>query len=375
MKTFTCHCGNRLHFENTRCLACGRTLGFAPQRLRLLAFEPVAGGLWRSLDADAPSGDYRMCNNYSEERVCNWMVPADDPDPFCFSCRLNQIIPNLNEPKNHLLWLRIERAKRRLLYSLYELKLPVVGRDVDPEGGLSFAFLADHEGGHEFSNDMGHQQQVMTGHDTGLITINIAEADTSVREEIREQMGESYRTLLGHFRHEVAHYYWDRLIPGSEWLDAFRGLFGDEQADYSQALDTYYAEGAPADWQHSFISAYATSHPWEDWAETWAHYLHMVDTLDTAHDFGFAIEGRTLRAPTVEPEPLPSTAHFISTHYLMTVTFDEIMDDWTRLTLVMNALNRSMGQRDAYPFALSPRAAEKLRFVYTVISHQAKSVR
>jgi hypothetical protein len=89
--------------------------------------------------------------------------------------------------------------------------------------------------------------------------------------------------LLGHFRHEVGHYFWDRLVATDpHQLEEFRVLFGDDRQDYGEALKRHYDEGAPANWQDTYISMYATMHPWEDFAETWAHYLHIVDTLETA---------------------------------------------------------------------------------------------
>jgi len=363
MKTFHCHCGNSVHFENTRCLVCGRMLGFLPEHLVLSALEPGEHGRWRALHPQAGGANYRMCGNYKEENVCNWMVPDSEPAKFCQACRLNQVIPNLSDPMNRVLWSRIEQSKRRLLYSLYSLGLSVVGRDADPVNGLAFEFLADTQAGGEFVDDIDHRRRVLTGHRTGLITINVAEADPSALEKMREKMREEYRTLLGHFRHEVGHYYWDRIVRESKWLESFRVLFGDERAEYGETLNRYYNNGPAPDWQQKFISAYASAHPWEDWAETWAHYLHMVDTLDTAYDLGFAIEGHEVRAPTVEvPE-----GQFTSSDQAYTVSFDDILTDWTRLTVVLNALNRSMGQRDAYPFVLSPTAAGKLRFVHGVI--------
>src|SRR5437868_9942335 len=128
----------------------------------------------------------------------------------------------------------------------------------------------------------------MTGHKDGIVTMKVEEADDVTRVRVRTQMREPYRTLLGHFRHETGHYYWDRLIANSDWLEPFRGLFGDERASYAEALDRHYQQGAPLDWQPQYVSAYATMHPWEDWAETWAHYLHMMDAVDTALGFGMS---------------------------------------------------------------------------------------
>lgn len=369
MKTFQCVCGNTLHFENTGCLACGRTLGFLPDRGVLSALEAAGEGGWRALHPAAGGGLYRMCGNYKDQNVCNWMMPKADTQRFCRACRLNHLIPNLADEKNRVFWYRIELAKRRLLYTLHGLGLPVVGRDEDPEHGLRFEFLADPADSHGFSAEVGQNRRILTGHRAGLITINLAEADSSAREEMREKMNELYRTLLGHFRHEVGHYYWDRLVRETQWLENFRSLFGDERQDYDAALERYYAQGGPADWRQSFVSAYATSHPWEDWAETWAHYLHMVDTLETAHDFGFAIQGRELRPPSAT---LPEGQQLAAAPQATNVSFAELIDDWGALTVALNAVNRSMGLPDAYPFVLSPRTVEKLRFVHQIIAAAIK---
>jgi len=359
MRNFRCACGNAVTFENSQCLACGRELGFLPERLLLSALEPEPAGHYRAL---ADGGVYRQCRNYAQEHVCNWMVPAADDQPYCRACRLNRLIPNLSEPRNRVLWARIERAKRRLLYGLATLRLPVIGRDLDPAAGLAFEFLADPAAETEFADEAAGRQ-VLTGHRDGVITINIAEADPAAREGMRERMGEQYRTLLGHFRHEVAHWYWDRLVRGGARQAGYRELFGDERADYGEALRRYYTEGPRPDWQSHGVSAYASAHPWEDWAETWAHYLHMVDTLETAHDHGFAIHGQAVRLPAtvLQPDPPPAAA----------AGFDELLGDWIRLTLALNALNRSMGMRDAYPFTLGARAIDKLRFVHGVIEMAA----
>jgi hypothetical protein len=44
------------------------------------------------------------------------------------------------------------------------------------------------------------------------------------------------------------------------------------------------------------------------------------------------------------------------------------MNAWVELTAVMNELSRSMGQRDLYPFVLSPMAVTKMHFVHLVIT-------
>lgn len=365
MKTFRCYCGNTLYFENSECLVCGRRLGFLPEHGVLSALEPEQGRRWRALHPLAEGTHYRMCNNFEFEKVCNWMVVDEEQHAFCRACRLNHVIPNLNDARNRLHWLRIEKAKRRLIYTLYRLGLPVQGREEDPQHGLAFEFLEDTESGSGFFNGA-PLQQVLTGHRQGIITINVAEADPSAREGMREKMQEQYRTLLGHFRHEVGHYYWRRLIHDSPWLEEFRVLFGDERVDYNAAMANHYQNGAPADWQQTHISPYACSHPWEDWAESWAHYLHMADTLETAHDFKFALNGEPLRALLLEPaDPQAGTA---ASAMAPESSFEELREDWVHLTNALNALNRSMGLRDAYPFTPSLQAAGKLRFVHTVIA-------
>ncbi|RZT36328.1 zinc-binding metallopeptidase family protein [Cupriavidus agavae] len=352
MKTFHCNrCGNVVFFENTVCERCQATLGFIPALSQIAAFEGDDETGWRSLHPEASGAMFRRCHNYRVEAVCNWMVPAEDSGPLCEACQLTHTIPNLDVPDNRLLWYRLETAKRRLLHTLLSLQLPVVSRDDDPDSGLQFDFLAA----------TGPHQAIMTGHDSGRITINLAEADDARREQTRTQLGEAYRTLLGHFRHEVGHYYFSRLIAGTRRLEPFRKLFGDERADYAAALQRHYAEGPPANWQESYISGYATMHPWEDWAETWAHYLHMVDTLDTAVSCGLVLKPDSPDEPTLTDQTPVEDA-----------TFRSLMNRWFPLTYVLNSLNRSLGVPDGYPFALSPTVVAKLEFVHRVIDAAAR---
>ena len=367
MKIFTCSaCNQSVFFENVQCTRCGHMLAYLPDHAVMSAIEiepppshmtsstGAANGanvsLYRALSPRAGGARYRLCTNYSVHAACNWAVPEHDDDPFCRACRLNEMIPNLADAKANEAWRRIERAKRRLLFTLMELGLPVESKREYPDRGLAFSFKGD-EG----------KTKVFTGHSDGLVTINIAEADAPFREKMREQMGEGYRTLLGHFRHEIGHFYWDRLIRGSRDLDAFRALFGDEQIDYAAAMERHYREGARPDWASSFVSAYASMHPWEDWAETWAHYLHMVDTLDTARTYGLALRpepvGGRRDAPRVS----------IAVRRLDFDDFDDLKTAWVPLTLALNSLNRGMGLPDLYPFALADRAITKLRFVHEVI--------
>jgi hypothetical protein len=200
-------------------------------------------------------------------------------------------------------------------------------------------------------------EPVLTGHNDGVITLNVAEADDSERERRRTQLHEPYRTLLGHFRHEIGHYYWDRLVADSGDLNGFRNLFGDERQDYGEALKRHYSNGAPADWQQRFVSTYASSHPWEDWAETWAHYLHMTDSLETAAVCGLSLKPRRSDEPSLKTANMNAPGD----------SFAKMVDAWFPLTYVLNNLNRGLGLADGYPFVLSTPALEKLRFVHGVV--------
>lgn len=362
MKTFTCQCGQDLFFENTRCNVCGRTLGFVPEELCLHSLEPMRDGQWRRAadDGDTPAL-FRQCTNYYRENVCNWMVPSTDDHAFCVACRLNEIIPDLSDPRNRYYWYQIELAKRRLVYTLLQMRLEIEPRS-ERADGVSFAFLADSTADSEFTDPVGDQLRVLTGHENGRITINLAEADDIARTRMQARMNERYRTLLGHLRHEIAHYYWDRLIRDAGRLQEFRAVFGDERMDYGPALERYYNQGARPDWQQYFISAYASAHPWEDWAESWAHLMHMTDTLETGYNYGFVIAGQAVSPPNM-------AAHVDGTEVISEDTFDELMRDWVRLTIAINAINRSMGQPDAYPFVLSDPAKDKLHYLYRLIGY------
>jgi hypothetical protein len=346
MKLFECQfCEQPLYFENTYCESCGHELGFSPSLQNLSAVE-WTGGAWTAL-AD-PSRSFRFCAN-AEPDVCNWLIPADSPDRYCVACRHNRVIPNLSQAQNVERWRRLEVAKRRLFYTLLKLDLPIVSRMENPKG-LAFDFLSDPAEGTP------HAPTVLTGHDNGLITINIAEADDAERERRRHAMGEPYRTLLGHFRHEVGHYYWDVLIRSDASLDRFRKVFGDERQDYAVALQAYYAKGPPENWRDRFVSAYASAHPWEDWAETWAHYLHMVDTLESASAFGLSVRPQISRGPEL------SAAIDFDPHHVADLS--RLIAAWVPLTFAVNSLNRSMGQPDLYPFVLAPTVIGKLAFVH-----------
>lgn len=350
MKLSLCeNCGQMLHFENTICLRCGAPLGFLPESLQLSSLVPGEDGTLGP--KSRPGTRARPCGN-AASAGCNWLVAADTGEAFCIACRLNRTIPDLAIPGNLDKWQAIEAAKRRLVYGLLRLELPLASRHEDSDRGLAFDFLADTT-----------DEPVLTGHDDGLITINIAEADSTERERRRVDLGEPYRTMLGHMRHEVGHYYWDLLVRDGGRIDASRALFGDESEDYGAALQRHYETGAPPDWQLKFVSSYATMHPWEDFAETWTHYLHMVDTLDTAASFGLAID------PVVSDDPAVNAAMPFDPYRTRDVT--RLIDAWVPLTVAVNSLNRSMGQPDLYPFILSPPAIEKLGFIHDLVQVRA----
>jgi hypothetical protein len=328
MRNFRCECGERVFFDNNRCLRCGLELGFLPDQCCVAPLKPIVGGY------STPCGEYRKCANYSEQGICNWMVSSTEPEPFCEACRLNNVIPDLSNDGNKRLWAEVERAKRRLVFGLKQLGLPLVSKEVDAESGIAF--------------DIKSGSRVLTGHSDGLITLNLAEADDVTREKVKASMNERYRTLLGHFRHEVGHYYWQRLIANGPLETEFRVVFGDERKNYSEALQRYYASPPQPGWNDAYISQYATAHPWEDWAETFAHYLHITDTLETAAQFGFAsLPKRATAASHADIEP--------------------IVAEWIELSVALNALNRSMGMPDAYPFAIAEPVKAKLSLVHRAI--------
>ena len=353
MKTYTCTCGQLLFFENVSCVSCQREVGFLPDLICVSSLDPK-DGVYTPTVPDAKGRTYKKCTNFSTG-ICNWLIPSDSAETFCTSCRLDTMIPDQSVPQNMISWGLIEAAKRRFVYSALRLKLPLANRTDDPQRGLGFRFMAD-----TLNPDGTIASKVMTAHDNGLITLNIAEADDSLREKMRLGMNEPYRTLLGHFRHETGHYYWDRLVLNSNLLDQYRALFGDERQSYDEAMKNYYAKGAPPDWQNGYISAYATMHPWEDWAETWAHYLHTQDTLEVAADFGLV--GKRIRIDPKGDSEGDKPA-------LKARPFDQVLETWAELTVALNSINRSMGLRDLYPFVLSAPVAEKLYFISQVIAN------
>jgi hypothetical protein len=357
-RAYRCQCGRPVFFGNSQCLACGTPLGYEPEQAQVIPLQPgPRQGEWQAFGAAADAQAYRRCGNFDTPAGCNWLVPVDGQGhapALCRACRLNRMIPDLSLPLNGLLWGRVEAAKRRLVSQLIALGLPVQSKDEDPQHGLAFDFLQPMPGA-----------PVSTGHADGVITLNIEEADDARREQIRTQLHEPYRTLLGHLRHEVGHYYWSRLVDGTPWLDGFRQLFGDERQDYAASLKANYEHGPPPDWAQRYVTAYASCHPWEDWAETWAHYLHMADTVDTALSFGIDADDVELSAEPWRRDALwkpddPGAEAFLG-----------FLNAWVELTAVLNELSRSMGQQDFYPFVLPRPAVGKLQFIHLAVRSAA----
>lgn len=358
-RAFSCACGRPVFFRNSQCLGCRRPLGYDAPRGALLALERVRSGGWR--EAGVPTRRaprYARCANLDSAAACNWLLGAAEVAAgftLCRCCRLTRTVPDLSQPSAGLWWSRIELAKRRLVSSLIRLGLPVDPKPADGGPGLAFDLLLAPPGG----------PGVITGHADGVITLDASEADDARREERRGSLGEPYRTLLGHLRHEIGHYYWQLLVEPTAWLAPVRALFGDDREDYGAALQRHYASGPPADWGQRFVSAYASAHPWEDWAETWAHYLHLVDTLDTARSFGLDGERVELSYERFGPDLLADSGDTDVPAFL------RLVNSWMELTGVLNELSRSMGVADFYPFVLSAPAVRKLHLVHRIIRSPA----
>ena len=356
MKLFACqNCGNLLHFENTKCEQCAAPLGFLPERATLSAFtcDDPTGPLTALADPATPR---KACANAGYD-ACNWLLPADSDEQYCTACRHNHLAPDLSITANLLLWRKMQFAQHRLIYSLDRMSLPHPHRERDAtSGGLVFDVLADPEDP--------NAPRVLTGHDEGLITLALAEADDAERERRRTSMGEPYRTLLGHYRHEVGHYYWNVLVRDAGRLDECRAVFGDERLDYGEALKAHYARGPNDDWRGLHISHYAAAHAWEDWAESWAHYMHIQDSLEMAAAFGLDVKPRLDATGDL-------TARVRLDPYAQK-DYDKIIDAWTPVTIAMNSMNRCLGTPDLYPFVMSDAVVGKLRYVHKLVMEQAK---
>lgn len=351
MKLFQCqHCSSPVFFENSACESCGHLLGFLENKLDLIALAPTLNQ-W-SLSQEN-STVFKYCAN-KQYQLCNWLVPIDNVSGgLCSACTLNRTIPNLGVDKNRKKWEKLEIAKHRLIFQLRQLNLPVESKRQFNERGLYFDFVSKEDVDET-------KDKPMTGHANGVITILVSEADSVLREQMKMKMSEKYRTLIGHFRHEVGHYYWDRLIRNNHnLLHNFRTVFGDERESYADALDRYYNNGPPNNWRNSFISEYASSHPWEDWAETWAHYLHLMDTTETAYFYGIGVNPRLSSDNSLEMNAVFDP--------YQEQDFKRVVDLCIPLFSALNSVNRSMGIPDVYPFVISTPVIDKMTFIHNVL--------
>ncbi len=347
MRVFHCdNCGQLVFFDNDRCLRCESPLGYVHQRRDVVALTEVAPD--HLVDLTSPVKVWQHCATRGVTG-CNWLVPAGTA-ALCESCILTRTRPADSDVEGMAELVRGEMAKRRLIFQLAELGLPVAPRDEAAGRGLAFDLLSSAA------------TKVITGHDNGVITLDLAEADDEHRERLRQQLNEPYRTLLGHFRHEIGHYYWPILVDRPDVLDACRVVFGDDRADYAAAVRLHYdANERDRSWTGTHISRYATMHPYEDWAETFAHYLHILDTLQTARSFGLGAAHRPGQDGGSAGEDSPPGGPDGAT------TFGDVVDQWLELSYALNQINRSMGHDDVYPFVLAPKVIRKLAFVDYVV--------
>lgn len=325
-------CRSTLFFENSRCVGCGTALGYSRKERAIVPVD--ASGAY----VDADGNTWHVCRNLGLSG-CTWLAVRSGDQ--CFGCGLTRTRPNDDDAAGMTQFVVGERAKRRLVAELDALGLPITTRAEDPEGGLAFDLLSSADA------------NVVIGHANGVITIDLAETEDAYRERMRAQLDEPYRTMLGHFRHEVGHYFETVLVfADAERTRAARELFGDDTKDYQAEIDRHYAQGAPEDWPRSHISRYATMHPYEDFAETFAHYLHIRDTLDTAREHGLA------------PETAAGTAGAVGG----ASTFrDIVLGEWLPLSIALNEVNRSMGANDLYPFGIPDTVLDKLEFVASLM--------
>jgi hypothetical protein len=347
LRAFACdNCRSLIFFENSVCITCRSPIGFHRPSAQLVVLSPQLAY------TDEVGLRYRPCLN-KKIAECNWLASIDADEGLCDCCQYTRTRPADDDRQALPAFARTEAAKRRLVFQLDSLALPTTTRERDSEHGLAFDLLSSR------------RASIITGHNSGLITIDLAEGDDAHREMMRVRLAEPYRTLLGHLRHEIGHWYWDVLIDRTPFYDRFHDLFGDERLDYQDALASHYPASSASgndDWVQSYVSQYASAHPWEDWAETFAHYLHIRDTLQTSAAWGVHVAGPDLDLSVAWDAQLSARPTDAADE------FGELLRTWLPLTYSMNAQNRSMGKDDLYPFVLAPAVVEKLRFVHVVVT-------
>ncbi len=326
VKAFRCRvCDNSLYFENSVCVSCGTSLGFSRAERAIVPVD--ASGTY----VDATGVVWHVCANLNLSG-CTWLAPLKGGQ--CSSCDLTRTRPHDADLVGLENFPTAEQAKRHLLVELDTLGFDVVGKDEDPDNGIAFDLLSSVD------------ENVVIGHESGVITIDLAESDDAYREKVRARLSEPYRTMLGHFRHEFGHYAEWQLVRGEELMSRCRELFGDESKDYQAEIERHYDQGPPEGWESSYISTYATMHPFEDFAETWAHFLHICDTIETAREYGLLTVG--------------GLTAFSSFH-------DVVNGVWIPVSVALNQINRSMGKDDLYPFVIPAPVRDKLDFVASLL--------
>ncbi len=354
MHAFACpSCHGAIHFEMRLCPHCQATLGYDPATD---SFRHLSDGATQWRDGAGLAREVVVCANNNEHAICNWLVEPQAPGRLCRACRHNRTVPDTSQSDVPARWKRIEEAKRRLFHTLLKLGLPLETKAEEAPGrqGLAFDFLYDP------AAETTGRPQILTGHDSGLVTLNLIEADDAERERMRIEMGEPYRTLLGHFRHEVGHHYWSRLVaPDPQALAEFRRIFGDERQNYAQALQDHYQASTDTAWTDAYVSPYAMAHPWEDFAETWAHYLHIVDLEATAASLTLSLS---------PPGSAGMPTHLACDFDPYRASAATLAKQMGPLAFTLNSLNRAMGLGDAYPFRLSDTIVAKLDFIARLVA-------
>lgn len=355
MRAFACPvCNDFTPFEQDRCPSCQANLSLhLPSKSMYATTDGVAivdGQRWvRCTQADTLG--------------CNWLTPAEQADDDAYQrgrCLADSLIRHEPAPDDTLAREKLvpaTQALRRLIYQLSDIGLPI-----EPwwrsEGGLAFDLLSSYTTG----------EKVIIGHAGGVITIDLVETLDAYREQLRVTLGEPYRTMLGHFRHEVGHYYQNILVENgsgaTRYLPECRTLFGDETASYRDGIARHYKFGAPDNWQASFISEYATMHPWEDFAECFAHYLHITDTIDTCREAGMVLQAQRVR--------FSAPRDIVALESYADVPVERLLFDWKWMSLFFNRVNTAMGKHPLYPFELPPPVISKLGFVHRVIRSEAR---
>src|SRR5271168_5417104 len=352
VRAFACPvCHGFVPFESRRCPNCLAELGlYVPSRTMVATWSGAAvidGQIWIACTRAGSLG-------------CNWLVPQEQElggqRGRCLADSLIRREPDTDDTVAVEKLVSTGIGLRRLICQLIDIGLPV-----DPfwrrNGGLAFDLLSSYSGG----------ERVVIGHAGGVITIDLVESLDAYRESLRVRLGEPYRTMLGHFRHEVGHYYQNILVetgPGAaRYLDECRALFGDERADYQAEIARHYKFGAPKNWTESFISEYATMHPWQDFAECFAHYLHITDTINTVGEAGLILIAD--RARVAVPRDIVPLASYAD------VPIEQLLYDWKWLALFFNRINTAMGKRPLYPFEIPPPVIRKLGFVHKVVRQAA----